>query len=61
MTEQERQDWHRLFGAFVRDHLAKQPVTVETEHDLSLQQQLLDVVIIRKADEPLTMQLPTGF
>lgn len=61
MTEQERQDWHRLFGAFVRDHLAKQPVTVETEYDLSLQQQLLDVVIIRKTDEPLTIQLPSGF
>src|SRR5262245_20904802 len=61
MTEQERQDWHRMFGAFLRDHLAKQPVTVETEYDLSLQQQLLDVVVIRKGDEPLTMQLPSGF
>jgi hypothetical protein len=61
MTEQERRDWHRMFGALLRDHLSDQPLTVETEVDVSLQQQLLDVVIIRRGAEPLTVELPDGF
>jgi hypothetical protein len=37
------------------------PVTVEVEKDLSLKQQRLDVVIIRKDATPLPRQLPDGF
>jgi hypothetical protein len=37
------------------------PVSVEFEKDLSLKQQLLDVVLIRKGTEPLPCRLPDGF
>lgn len=37
------------------------PVSVEFEKDLSLKQQRLDVVIIRKEAAPLTRRLPDGF
>ncbi len=40
--------WHRLFGLSLVDFFRGMPVTVELEKDLSLKQQLLDVVIIRR-------------
>ena len=40
---------HRLFGLFWLDFFRGTPVQVEMEKDLSLRQQLLDLVIIRKA------------
>jgi hypothetical protein len=43
------------------DFFRGMPVTVEFEKDLSLKQQLLDVVLIRKGAEPLPCRLPDGF
>ena len=40
-------DWHRLFGLLLTDFFTGSPFVVEVERDLSQQQQLLDVVIIR--------------
>ena len=53
--------WHRLFGLSLVDFFRGMPVTVELEKDLSLKQQLLDVVLIRKGAEPLPHRLPDGF
>jgi hypothetical protein len=41
-------DWHRLFGLLLTDFFTGSPFTVEVERDLSQQQQLLDVVIVRR-------------
>lgn len=53
--------WHRLFGLSLVDFFRGMPVTVELEKDLSLKQQLLDIVLIRKGTEPLPCRLPDGF
>jgi hypothetical protein len=53
--------WHRLFGLSLVDFFRGMPVTVELEKDLSLKQQLLDVVLIRKDVAPLACRLPDGF
>src|SRR5438876_4090786 len=53
--------WHRLFGLSLIDFFRGMPVVVELEKDLSLKQQLLDVVILRKGAEPLPCRLPDGF
>ena len=53
-------EWHRLFGLFLMDYLADSPFTVEVEHDLSVQQQYLDVVIVRRRPGRLSIQLPDG-
>jgi hypothetical protein len=53
--------WHRLFGLSLMDFFRGKPVVVELEKDLSLKQQLLDVVLIHKGKEPLTFRLPDGF
>jgi hypothetical protein len=52
--------WHRLFGLSLVDFFRGMPVTVELEKDLSLKQQLLDVVLIRKGAAPLNCRLPDG-
>jgi len=52
--------WHRWFGASWRDFVDGQPVTVEVEMDTSLQQQFLDVVLIRREGE-LTLEMPDVF
>ncbi len=57
----EPRPWHRLFGLSLVDFFRGLPVTVEMEKDLSLKQQLLDVVIIRKEATPLPVRLPDGF
>jgi hypothetical protein len=57
----DQRQWHRLFGMSWTDLLTDQPATVVTELDLSIQKQLLDVVILRKTAEPLTIRLPDGF
>jgi hypothetical protein len=44
--------WHRLFGLSWVDFFRGLPVIVELEKDLSLKQQLLDVVIVRKGTAP---------
>jgi hypothetical protein len=56
----EQRQWHRWFGLCWTDFFTGTNVTVEMEKDLSLKQQLLDIVIIRKGSEPLTRQLPDG-
>lgn len=40
-------NWHRLFGIFLTDYFTDTPYRVELEKDLSLTQQLLDVVVIK--------------
>jgi hypothetical protein len=57
----EPRPWHRLFGLSLVDFFRGMPVSVELEKDLSLKQQLLDVVLIRKGAEPLPCRLPDGF
>jgi hypothetical protein len=57
----EPKPWHRLFGTSLVDLFRGLPITVEMEKDLSLKQQLLDVVLIRKGPEPLPRRLPDGF
>jgi len=42
--------WHHLFGLFLLDYFTDSPYTVELEKDLSLKQQFLDVVILRKEE-----------
>jgi hypothetical protein len=57
----EPRPWHRLFWLSLIDFFRGLPVSVEFEKDLSLKQQLLDVVLIRKGTEPLPCRLPDGF
>lgn len=56
----EQTDWHRLFGMLLSDYFTDSPFVVETEKDLSLHQQLLDVVIVRKQPGTFDLQLPDG-
>ena len=58
---EEQRPWHRLFGLSWTDFFRGMPVTVELEKDLSLKQQLLDVVLIRKEAGTLPCRLPDGF
>jgi hypothetical protein len=53
-------DWHRLFGLLLTDFFTDSPFVVEVERDLSVQQQLLDVVIIRRHPGPFAGRLPDG-
>jgi hypothetical protein len=57
---EERTDWHRLFGLVLRDFFTGSPFEVDTEKDLSLQQQRLDVVILRKRPGTFQERLPDG-
>jgi hypothetical protein len=53
-------DWHRLFGLLLTDFFTGSPFTVEVERDLSQQQQLLDVVIVRRGRGRFHGRLPDG-
>src|SRR5262245_11412591 len=53
-------DWHRLFGLLLTDFFRGSPFTVEVERDLSVQQQLLDVVIVRRGRGRFVGRLPDG-
>jgi len=53
-------DWHRLFGLMLTDFFTSTPFAVEIERDLSQQQQLLDILIVRRGPGPLTIELPDG-
>jgi hypothetical protein len=53
--------WHRLFGLSWVNHLMGFPAEIELEKDLSLKQQLLDVVIIHTDSTPLACPMPDGF
>jgi len=57
----EQRPWHRLFALSWVDFFRGLPVTVEMEKDLSLKQQLLDLVILRKETAALPCRLPDGF
>ncbi len=53
-------DWHRLFGLLLIDFFTGSPFTVEVERDLSEQQQLLDVVVLRRGRGRFAGRLPDG-
>jgi hypothetical protein len=53
-------DWHRLFGLLLTDLFTDSPFAVEVERDLSVQQQLLDVVIVRRGRGRFAGRLPDG-
>src|SRR3954469_12664804 len=53
-------DWHRLFGLLLTDFFTDSPFAVEVERDLSQQQQLLDVVILRRGRGQFRGTLPDG-
>jgi hypothetical protein len=53
-------DWHRLFGLLLSDFFSGSPFVVEVERDLSVQQQLLDVVIVRRGRGRFVGRLPDG-
>jgi hypothetical protein len=57
----EQRPWHRLFGLSWMDFFRGLPVQVEMERDLSLKQQRLDVVLLRKEGVVLSCRLPDGF
>jgi hypothetical protein len=57
----ETRPLHRLFGLSWIDFFQGTPVAVETELDLSLKQQFIDLVLIRKGPGPLPRPLPDGF
>ena len=60
---EERQtlrEWHRLFGLMLTDFFTDSPFTVEIERDLSQQQQLLDVLILRRGTGRLAVHVPDG-
>jgi hypothetical protein len=53
-------DWHRLFGLLLTDFFSDSPFIVEVERDMSQQQQLLDVVIVRRGRGRFIDRLPDG-
>src|SRR5947209_13416551 len=53
-------DWHRLFGLLLTDFFSGSPYVVEVERDLSVQQQLLDVLIVRRGRGRFVGRLPDG-
>jgi hypothetical protein len=53
-------DWHRLFGLLLTDFFSGSPFVVEVERDLSVQQQLLDVAIVRRGRGRFAGRLPDG-
>jgi hypothetical protein len=53
-------DWHRLFGLLLTDFFTGTPFVVQVEPDLSVQQQFLDVAIIRRGRGRFRGTLPDG-
>jgi hypothetical protein len=53
-------DWHHLFGLTLKDYLTESYYEVELEKYLSLQQQYLDVVIIKKSEGKPLEEMPDG-
>jgi hypothetical protein len=60
VEREELRDWHRLFGLLLTDFFSGSPFVVEVERDLSVQQQLLDVAIIRRGRGRFVGRLPDG-
>lgn len=61
MDEQQLTSWHRLLGLTFKDMLTGQPASVDTEVDVSVLKQLLDILIIIKEEESLSCEMPDGF
>ena len=57
----ETRPLHRLFGLSWMDFFQGTDIAVETELDLSLKQQYLDLVLIRKGPGPIPRPMPDGF
>jgi hypothetical protein len=57
----EQRPLHRLFGLAWADFFQGTEVEVEPETDLSLKQQFLDLVLIRRGPGPIPRRLPDGF
>ncbi len=53
-------NWHRHFGLLLTDYFTNSPFVVELEKDLSLKQQFLDVVVLRKTKGRFSERLPDG-
>ena len=53
-------NWHRIFGLLVSDLFYGSPYEVDIEKDLSLKQQYLDLVIVRKSHTGSLTTLPDG-
>jgi hypothetical protein len=53
-------DWHRLFGLLLTDFFTGSPSQVEVERDLSVQQQFLNVTIVRRGRGRFAGRLPDG-
>ena len=52
--------WHRLFAIGLTDLLAGTAWEVVMELDLSVKQQLLDIVVVRRGEGPQPIELPDG-
>src|SRR5919204_6547817 len=59
-TREALRDWHRLFGLLLTDFFSGSPFVVEVERDLSVQQQFLDVAIVRRRRGRFAGRLPDG-
>lgn len=53
-------DWHRLFGLTLIDYFLDSPYVVKLETDLSVAEQLLDIVIIEQEEGEFKGELPDG-
>ncbi len=53
--------WHRIFGMALTQYFAGTAWQVDVEVDLSLQQQRLDLVIVRRRDHTIAPLWPDGF
>jgi hypothetical protein len=60
VERQDLRDWHRLFGLLLTDFFTSSPFRVEVERDLSVQQQLLDVTIVKRGRGRFAGRLPDG-
>jgi hypothetical protein len=60
VQQEELRDWHRLFGLLLMDFFSGSPFKVEVERDLSVQQQRLDVTIVRRGRGRFAGRLPDG-
>ena len=58
VLEEALREWHRLFGLLLMDFFSGSPFQIEVERDLSVQQQRLDVTIVRRAKGGLQVACP---
>src|SRR3984893_6639290 len=60
VEREDLRDWKRLFGVLLSAFFTSSPFRVDVERDLSVQQQLLDVVIVRRGRGRFAGRLPDG-